>query len=75
MPAVCNVLCGNNAPATARITAKCPGGGVSQEFSITNAEYWAKVEASTTGYAEEVTFVVKDCGHTVFLPLVLNRFP
>ncbi len=40
-------------PATARIIAKCPGGGVSQE-------YWAKVEASTTGYAEEVTFEVDD---------------
>jgi len=33
-------------------------GALSDEFTLSNSEYWQKVEESTTGYAAEHTFVI-----------------
>ena len=61
-----------DAPSTANITARRPCGGTSDVHTISNAVYWQKVISSTTGYVEEMTFVVENC--TVYLPVVLKDY-
>jgi hypothetical protein len=55
---------------TAELTAIYDGGR-SDPYTIENSTYWAEVASSTTGYAEELTFVVR--GPIIYLPIIMKH--
>jgi hypothetical protein len=56
---------------TAELTA-IYGVGRSDPYTIENSTYWAEVASSTTGYAEELTFVVR--GPRIYFPIILKNY-
>jgi hypothetical protein len=44
--------------ALMKMRVKDEDGALSDEFTLSNSEYWQKVDESTTGYAAEHTFVI-----------------
>lgn len=47
------------------------GGGKSETVVSENGDYWGKVANSTSGYAEEHTFVIY---HQILLLIVQNKY-
>lgn len=56
-------------PFTSTVNIHPQTGELSTDFSMSNSDYWQAVQASTTGYAVEHTFVVESKRY-LYLPLL-----